>query len=350
MTTHPSQEEEEAIVVERQGWKNDASAAGLSRRQALLGSGAAGLAATLPGIAQAQQSRTPAPPDRPRGQVIVGLSQEPTVFNPLMPGIEVDQGVWWNLFSPLWYLDPDGNFVPDLAREIPTVANGGISADGLTWKVRLRQGVKWHDGTPFTAEDVKYTLELINNTSFRARTRVGHSLVKDITVSAPDAITWRMERAYAPYLSILTLTFIVPKHSLGAASDPNTAPFNTAPVGTGPFRWGARTPGDNIVLTAHAGYHGRGPFLERVVFKYIPDLTVLYTSLHAVSHRPGGLYGHPGDQSALRAGSTAVARPHHPCEPDLLGREHRAQPRIRTARRQAGAPGALHEHEQARHH
>lgn len=277
MTTYPAQEEEEAIVVERQGLKNGANAVGLSRRQALLGTGAAGLAATLPGIAQAQQSRAPAPPERPRGQVIVGLSQEPTVFNPLMPAIEVDQGVWWNLFSPLWYLDPEGNFVPDLAREIPTVANGGISADGLTWKVRLRQGVKWHDGTPFTAEDVKYTLELINNASFRARARVGHNLVKDITVTAADEITWRMERAYAPYMSILTLTFIVPKHILGAASDPNTAPFNTAPVGTGPFRWGSRTPGDNIVLTAHAGYHGRGPFLERVVFKYIPDLTVLYT-------------------------------------------------------------------------
>ncbi|MCW8085607.1 peptide ABC transporter substrate-binding protein [Sabulicella glaciei] len=240
-------------------------------RRAVLGLGAA--AALAPRVGRAQ----PRPPERPRGQVVVGLSQEPTVFNPLMPGIEVDQGVWWNLFSPLWFTDPEGNLVADLAQDVPTTENGGISADGLAWKVKLRPGVTWHDGTPFTAEDVKFTLELINNSAFRARSRVGHQLVRDIQVTAPDEITWRMERAYAPYLSILSLTFMVPKHILGAAGDPNTAPFNNAPVGTGPFRWASRTAGDNITLTANTAYHGNGPFLERVVFKYIPDLTVLYT-------------------------------------------------------------------------
>ena len=217
------------------------------------------------------------PPAQPKGQVIAGLSQEPVNFNPLMPGIEVDQAVWWQLFSTLWYIDPQGNFVPDLAREMPTVANGGISADGLTWKIKLRSDVKWHDGTPFTAEDVKYSIDLTNNTAFRARNRVGHSLVKDIQVVAPDEIQWRMESAYSPYVSILSLFFIVPAHILSKAQDPNTAPFNNAPVGTGPFRWGQRVPGDNIQLTANTGYHGKGPYLERVVFKYIPDLTVLYT-------------------------------------------------------------------------
>jgi peptide/nickel transport system substrate-binding protein len=109
------------------------------------------------GRASAQGTSAGRPPERPRGQVVVGLSQEPTVFHPLMPGIEVDQGVWWNLFSPLWIIDPDGKFVPDLAAEVPTQANGGISEDGLLWKVKLRRDAKWHDGTPFTAEDVKFS-------------------------------------------------------------------------------------------------------------------------------------------------------------------------------------------------
>ncbi|MFX5494377.1 hypothetical protein ABTD62_21785, partial [Acinetobacter baumannii] len=77
-------------------------------------------------LAQAQPRR----PDKPRGQVVAALSQEPTVFNPLMPAIEVDQGVWWQLFSPLWFIDAEGRFVPDLAREVPSVENGGLSADG----------------------------------------------------------------------------------------------------------------------------------------------------------------------------------------------------------------------------
>lgn len=240
-----------------------------------LGAGAGAVLA--PNAGAHAQGKGAAPPAKPRGQVIAGISQEPTVFNPLMPGSEVDQGVWWQLFSPLWFIDPAGRFVPDLAREVPSVANGGISADGLTWKIKLRGDAKWHDGTAFTAEDVKYTLDLINTPGFRARNRVGHSLVKDIVIVAPDEIHWRMERAYSPYLSILALTFITPAHILGKASDPNTAPFNNAPVGTGPFRWGERVAGDRALLHANPAYHGAGPYLERIVFKYIPDLTALYT-------------------------------------------------------------------------
>src|SRR3954453_10986117 len=138
-----------------------------NRRQLFqLGAGAAA-GWSLAGNAFAQTERPSNPPDNPRGQVIAALSQEPTVFHPLMPGIEVDQGIWWQVFSLLWYIDPEGNFVPDLAREVPTIENGGLSADGLTWKIRLRNDVKWHDGTPFTAEDVKFSLDLINDSNFR---------------------------------------------------------------------------------------------------------------------------------------------------------------------------------------
>ncbi|HWK44481.1 MAG TPA: peptide ABC transporter substrate-binding protein [Stellaceae bacterium] len=245
------------------------SSVGLRRREALLLGGAALLSARFAAAAQ--------PSAKPAGQVIVGLSQEPTVFNPLMPAIEVDQGVWWSLFNPLWGVDPQGNFTPQLAREVPSIENGGVSKDGLVWKLRLREGVTWHDGTPFTAEDVKFTLDLINTPGFRAGSRQGHNLLRDVTVTGPHEITWRMERAYSPYVSLLAWVFIVPKHLLGTADDPNTAPFNNAPVGTGPFRWSERVPGDHITLVANERYFGEGPRLERVVFKYIPDLTALYT-------------------------------------------------------------------------
>lgn len=217
------------------------------------------------------------PPPFPKGQVIVGLSQEPTHFNPLGPAIEVDQGVWWNLFSPLWGVLPDGTFNPVLAKEVPSLDNGGISADGLTWRVRLRDDVKWHDGKPFTAEDVKFTIDLINDPKFRAGSRAGHDKVRDLTVVGPYEITWKMAEANAVYISRLAWTFLVPKHILGAVADPNDAPFNNAPVGTGPFVWGERVPGDHLLLRANPHYFGDGPHLERLVFKYIPDMTVMYT-------------------------------------------------------------------------
>jgi peptide/nickel transport system substrate-binding protein len=252
----------------------------ISKRDFLKLSATAGTLMAAPVWAQTT-SATTTPPSAPRGQVIAGISQEPTVFNPLMPGSEVDQGVWWQLFSTLWFIDAQGNTVADLAREVPSVANGGLSADGLVWKVKLKTGATWHDGKPFTARDVKYTLELINNPAFRARNRVGHSLVRDITVVADDEIHWRMESSFTPYMSVLSQTFMVPEHILATAADPNTAPYNQAPVGTGPFRWGARRAGDHIQLEHNPAYHGQGPYLLRVIFKYIPDQTMLYTQFRS---------------------------------------------------------------------
>jgi len=249
----------------------------IHRRQVLgLGAGAIAAASGFGAHAQTGGKPVPPPPSKPTGQIVVGLYQEPTAFNPLMPGIEVDEDVWMQIFNTMWVADPKGNLIPDLAAEIPSEANGGISEGGLAWKVKLRDGVTWHDGAPFTAEDVKYTLELINTPSFKARTRIGHALVKDIKVTGKNEISWRMERAYAPYLALLSNTYIVPKHILEKASDPNTAPFNNAPVGTGPFKWDKRTPGDNISLVANEKFHGKGPYLERAILKYIPDKTALY--------------------------------------------------------------------------
>lgn len=252
--------------------RNTLSRPALGRRGLL----ALGAGATLAGSGARAQRAVPPPPATRKGQAVVGISQEPTVFNPLMPGIEVDETVWMNVFSTLWYPEPDGTLVPDLAAEVPSTANGGISEDGLAWTVKLREGVVWHDGAPFTAEDVRYTLELINNAAFRTRTRQGHSLVREIVVKGPHEIAWRMEKAYAPYLALLSNTYIVPRHILEKAADPNTAPFNAAPVGTGPFRWSSRVPGDHIQLAANERYHGKGPYLERAILKYIPDQTALY--------------------------------------------------------------------------
>jgi peptide/nickel transport system substrate-binding protein len=248
-----------------------------SRRDALrmlaIGGAAGLLAPNLLGKPAFAQT----PPSSPAGRVVVGLSQEPTVFNPLMVHIEVDDGVNFSMFDALFRIDPKGVIQPNLAVEVPTQANGGISEDGLTWRIRLRDDVRWHDGEPFTADDVKFTLELITRPDFKAWRTAGHSLVRDITVVSPTEITWRMEEAFAPYLSFLTETFIVPKHLLEKEADPNTAAFNQAPVGTGAFKWGQRVAGDHIELVANAEYFGEGPYVERLIFKYIPDVTVLYT-------------------------------------------------------------------------
>ncbi|MDH0871340.1 peptide ABC transporter substrate-binding protein [Agrobacterium pusense] len=213
----------------------------------------------------------------PKGQMILGFSQEPTVFNPHLMHIEVDDGVHYALFDTLFVANPDGLYTPSLCAEVPSVENGGISKDGLEWRVKLKDGITWHDGKPFTAEDVKFTLELMVDPNFNAWRRTGYTLVKDITVVSPTELTWKMEKPFAPFPSILAVTFILPKHAFDGVADKNTAPFNNAPIGTGPFKLTSRMPGDRIEFEPNASYFGDGPYLEKFIIKYVPDITVLYT-------------------------------------------------------------------------
>ena len=305
---------------------------GVVTRRGVLGGGA--IAATMLGVGHGPAKA--APSDKPTGQVIISFSQEPTVFNPLLPHIEVDQGVHWNLFSPLWLPNARGDFVPELATEVPTQDNGGISKDGLSWRVKLRADVKWHDGAPFSAEDVKFSFDLINNPKFRAFTRNGFSLMQDITVVSPTEITWRTTKPYAPLPALLSWTFIVPKHILGSLADPNSGPFNDAPVGTGPFKWKDRMAGDHITLVANPDYFGSGPKLATVVFKYVPDLTVAFTQFQTGAIDYIGLQGITADHYAAAKKLTdrnVVVGPSPFCEAFILNmdRPQFKDPAVREA-------------------
>jgi len=260
------------------------------RRQVLQLLGATGLAVVGGAVADRAWAK-PAP----SGQVVIGHSQEPTVLNPHFLHIEVDDGLHFALFDSLYDIDPQGNFYPMLATQVPSVENGGVSADGLHWRVYLRDDVRWHDGKPFTAEDVKFTLELLVDPDFKNWRRVGHDLVRDITVVSPTEISWRMAKPFAPYFSILASTFIVPKHAFDGVVDKSTAAFNSAPIGTGAFKFKQRVAGSFVELEANRDYFGDGPYLERVIYRYIPDLTVLYTQFKSGEIDVIGLQGITAD-------------------------------------------------------
>ncbi|GAA5234251.1 peptide ABC transporter substrate-binding protein [Verticiella sediminum] len=232
------------------------------------------------------------------GQALIGYTNEPAVLNPLTVGLSVDQGVWWTLYSPLWAIDENGEFVPRLAKEVPTVANGGISADGLRWRIRLREGVKWHDGQPFTAADVAYTISLIQNPKFKAVNRSGHMYVKEIQVVNDHELTWTMSEPFSPYLSLLSWTFIVPEHIVASADDPNNSSLNSKPIGTGPFKFAERVTGDHVTVEANPEHFGEGPYLDRIIFKYIPDMNAMYHQFESGSVDYYGLSGIGPDKYA----------------------------------------------------
>ncbi|MDQ0025086.1 peptide/nickel transport system substrate-binding protein [Variovorax paradoxus] len=273
----------------------DAPMGKLTRRDAVFAGAATFALGSLGSLGLAARAHAAAPATKPTGQAILGFSQEVTVLHPLMTANEVDQGVWWNLFSPLWMLDAEGKFVPLLAKSVPTLENGGISADGLTWRVELRNDVKWHDGKPMTAEDVKYSINLMKNPAFRARNRTAFEYIASVGVEGDHVITWKLKEPYAPLTSVLSWTFIVPAHILSQNPDPNSPLFAAAPVGTGPFKFVSRKTGDHLILEANPDYFGKGPSLNRLIFKYVPDLNAMYTQFKTGEIDFIGLQGIPAN-------------------------------------------------------
>ena len=248
----------------------------VSRRDVLRAGGAAGLAigglsgaATL-GLPLAARAATP-------GQCVLGVTQEAVNFNPLLyVNTGVETSVEFIVFDALWKIDPSGAFVPNLAAEIPTQENGGISKDGLTWTIKLRDGVTWHDGAPFTAADVVFTLDTLLNPKVTVRSRNGHDHAEHYEAVDDHTIRIKLKDNYAPYMVSWQKTSIIPKHILSSVADINTAPFNTNPVGTGPFKFKNRVAGSYIEFEPNAKYHAGSPKLTSLIQKYVPDQQSLY--------------------------------------------------------------------------
>ncbi len=239
----------------------------VSRRNVLGTAGALTAAWSLP-----RQAKAAVP-----GQCIDAFTQEAVNFNPLLyVNTGVETAVEYSVFDPLWQIDPAGTFTPRLAMEMPSNQNGGISADGLTWTIKLRPHVTWHDGAPFTSADVGFTLDTLMNPKVAVRSRNGHDHVADYDI--PDALTMRirLKGPFAPYLVAWQKTSIIPRHILASEANINTSTFNTNPLGTGPFKFKERVAGDHIAFTPNDDYFGGKPKLTSLIQKYVPDQQTLY--------------------------------------------------------------------------
>jgi len=173
---------------------------------------------------------------------------------------------------------------PELATEVPTEANGGIGKDGLTITWHLRRGVKWSDGAPFDADDVVFSTNVVNNPANNEVGRDGWDLIKKIDEPDKFTVVYHLKRRYSGYLpsffgSAGANPCVLPKHILGDLPNINTAPYNSKPVGIGPFRYVEWARGDHITLEANPYYWRGQPKIKKIVYKIIPDRNTLLTQL-----------------------------------------------------------------------
>ncbi len=173
---------------------------------------------------------------------------------------------------------------PELATEVPTKANGGVSADGRTVTYHLRKGVKWADGAPFDADDVVFSTAVVNNPA----NNEGARFDQIAGVDEPDKYTV-VYHLKAPY-SLATEAFfssccanpsILPKHLLARYPNINNVPYNALPVGIGPFKFQRWDRGKQVVLVANPLYWRGRPKLDQIVYRIVPTTDALLSGLAA---------------------------------------------------------------------
>ncbi len=241
---------------------------GLTRRAVIAASAIGGLAPGLMTLAKARAQGiepkrggtlnallTPEPPI-----LILGVnSQAPT----LIAGSKIYQGLV--KFSPT--LEP----LPELAR------SWDISDDKTTYTFHLQDGVTWHDGQPFTADDVIFSIMKFNM-ELAPRARGIFAKIKEATAPDPLTVTLRLDSPFAPFLLMFDVTaaVIVPKHVFDApgagAAEYRNNPANQHPIGTGPFMFSEWQRGSFIRLKRYEAYWKKGqPYLDEIIFRIVPD-------------------------------------------------------------------------------
>ena len=259
---------------------NDVKAGRLSRRafvHTMVGLGlTAPLAAQMlasAGVASAQSRPAFNPTKRGGGGMVKTLWwQAATLLNPHFATGTKDQDGSRIFYEPLGCYDPEGNIVPILAADVPSVQNGLVSKDGLSVTWRLKKNVTWHDGKPFTADDVVFNWEYVMDPATAATTQGQYRDIKTIDKLDAHTVKFTFKQSMpfwsAPFCGPAGL--IIPKHLFEAfkGGKSREAPTNLKPIGTGPYKFVDFKPGDMIRAEINPNYHvANRPFFDQLEMK-----------------------------------------------------------------------------------
>lgn len=198
------------------------------------------------------------------GVLLVGLQGDPKSYNPDNKPDDYAYMVNQNIFNRLVKLDYENNILPDLAE------TWKVSDDGKEYTFNLVKGVKWHDGTLFTSDDVKWTFEeIIHNNGIMGE---NFSVIDSIVVPDDNTVVVKLKQPDASFLGTLAFygTFIIPKH-IYEGTDWNSNPANEKPIGTGPFKFVENQKGVSVTLETNKEYFKEVASVDKLVFKVIPD-------------------------------------------------------------------------------
>jgi peptide/nickel transport system substrate-binding protein len=211
------------------------------------------------------------------GTYVEALAGTPQFINPLLcQTYEADGDLCSLLFNGLTRLDHRGEVVPDLAERWE------VAPDGLSYTFHLRQGIRWHDGTPLTAADVVFTVKLLQDPAYPGPPDWGE-LWRSVEVTQIDAQTVRfdLQEPFAPFLDY-TSVGVLPRHVLQGvpAAELPAHTFNLNPIGTGIYQLSEIVTDtgriSHVILSANPFYFDHRPLITRLQFKFFPSYQAAY--------------------------------------------------------------------------
>lgn len=205
------------------------------------------------------------------------ISEDPHSLNPILAQNDDEHQIARLMFDLLLDVDDKGRLIPALATVVPTLSNGGVSADGKSIIYRLRRGVMWQDGAPFTSRDVRFTWQAIVDKSNDVPSTRGYDLITSIDTPDPLTAVVHLRRAWAPAVATLftygaTPMEILPAHLLVGAGPLRTSPFNGRPIGTGPFELVSWKRGEQLTFIKNEHYYRGVPRARGIVAREVPDI------------------------------------------------------------------------------
>ena len=210
----------------------------------------------------------------PPARIVYAMYQEPEQLNPFLASQTVAGEVRSLVVEGVLGLDPEGQNYPELATAVPSVENGGVSADGLTLHYTLRDDVLWSDGEPFTCDDLLFTYAAAIDPDSGAVRRTGWDRIDRVTCADDFHITIQFAEFYAPFLGLFYA--VLPRHATGDPAEMTQWAYNRQPVGTGPFQLVEWVSGDHILLEANPHYrdYPARPRVDQVVVRIVPSREV----------------------------------------------------------------------------
>lgn len=213
----------------------------------------------------------------------ISQQREPRSLNPAFEN-GVSAMEWGELiFQYLVKYDDTGRLVGDAAVAVPTLANGGISRDGLTITYHLKPNLRFSDGAPLTAADCAFSVDAIMNPANDVQSRYGYDRIAKAEAPDPTTCIFHLKTPFAPLLTLVMAPQgfpILPKHLLAGLPNFNHVPFDQMPVGSGPYRVVAWHRGDRVELAPNPLYYRGAPKIAHLVISFVADSNTAMNQLH----------------------------------------------------------------------